>query len=584
MSSGIISVDENDSLFNITQFLESVDDIDKSVDYPNFLEYRVGESTITLNDIDDPNHPLGGGRPFDPQTFPNIFTRIITPIFDYTGSVPPDEMMMFESSVKSYINENYHTGYRTPIIIRAGFVDENGDDQTDDVFTGEILSVDRDVGTQTVTIECVDTPRNIREDIITDFGILKSVRLAGNQGSSNGEYNLPLDISPPSEQSVNAEYVNTIAGTDTLAITPSIKSEGNISENKASVSNDKIVVEKGRAGGVIDERLEDLFVTLKAPYRNKSVTKIADDLLQHYDVHDLFDPNSRAVFELPILYNTENASYFSSNGRPGYDIESETDTGVYNAGDPSEPWRWSGYVTDFIKDNDTDTFYLLYSSRQTFTTTSRIIKYTVETDTYEVLYDASGLNREFWSISSDDFQDFYVLGTEYTNPSSELGRYDSSEVAFSGDPRIWLYNSTYTEGIIFVGNNDTHAPQLAQHYHLGFGRPGQLDRNRLGSLPFSKKLEIHEGNLYYLWAKTIVLNSNTISQFGVARKPLSSGNSEFMFRATRDDYGDSIRFNSAGCSYTLDKGLGRLYGAFNFIKINASTPNTSSFEVRTRSI
>lgn len=267
---------------------------------------------------------------------------------------------------------------------------------------------------------------------------------------------------------------------------------------------------------------------------------------------------------------------------------------MFNIKDVSDFWRWRGFVTDFIANTDGTKFIFLYSGRQTFRTKSRIIEYDVATDEYNTRFEATS-DVEYWSITSNnDFNEFYVLGTEgsfYSDPDtpfsdSPFGIYDSAEPDSPGDtagkPHIWKFlrnndDDNLNDPEEFVSDSDSYPPQLAKYLHLGFGRPGGPDNtgnNRLGMLPFSNRLIINNGNLYYLWSNR--------TQFGVARKSLSSGaNSQAILTANRDTYKSKLGHNHGGCAYYIDGST--LYAAFSFIDYTA-TNRTSNFKVVSTSI
>ena len=118
---------------DVTDDLASVDDIIKSVDYPNLTEFRVGECQFTLRDV----HGY-----FSPNKTVNFWTQ----------------------------NGGRRTGYQSPVNIEAGFI-VNGTRHTETVFQGNIIRLVQNAKAATLKVVCVDNFGDVRTKGITDFGI-----------------------------------------------------------------------------------------------------------------------------------------------------------------------------------------------------------------------------------------------------------------------------------------------------------------------------------------------------------------------------------------------------------------------------
>ena len=531
--------DDNSASINaldVTRYVEEIDNIDNSVDYPNLLEFRTGEASFTLNDANI------NSRRFDPNNTNSVYTTLY----------------LNRKNESDNYYQCHHSGNALPVKIYAGFFDENNDRQEELVFSGVIHKVSRNDKEQTVSITVVDIPKDLQDNPITDFGLNKTMGVVGYTGSTSGEYPLGLDVSPPSHDSMTGKY----ASNKKMNRVKALRTEGPIDPGDGNfvVEQDQFQVE----GGLLKNNARPI-MNFNAPYRNKKIDFIVNELLEHYGIYDTPASN----IEIPELFTKE--AFFSSNGRIGYDIEASDNP------DNIDTWRWKGYVTDYIKKSDVsgDKYYVLYSARETGVTRTQILEYDKNSDSYRILH-VSVTDRELWSITTSDYKRFYLLGTEIGySGRPPFGTYDSGEKTGASKVKIWQVDLFYSNGDIIynpldtgdspvliklIDNVDTHPPQLAKHYHVGVPAH-DLSRNRLTSLPFTQKLTLYPKNnptdLYYLWARAYN------GKFGVAKKPLSGGASTAIMTANRDTYMGRAGFNTSGCAYTIDGDT--LYAAFDFI-------------------
>lgn len=434
-------------------------------------------------------------------------------------------------------NNGNQTGFRADVEIFAG-VYFNGDLMERCVFVGNILRVnhnpDQDVRETTIIVS--DNSSALKESTIKDFGIEQTLLLDGIETSISGEYQFPKPLSPVSEGSVEATF-----GGDDLEEVDSISIDGVPDPYKFELTDTALLTEGGKLDGASGG---PLVVSLKAPHRNKRVFNIVTKILEYYQIN-----NSN----VDIRDNISDHQHFSSNGRVGYDFNESG--GI---------WRWNGLVTDFVCHSDASSVYFLYSGLG-ITRAPRIVEYSYATDEYTVLY-THNATAELWSIATDDFANFYILGTKgrYNNGSPSVGAYDSSES--NSQVFIWKYEIDTDTIEEYLSPSDTFRPQLASHFHTGHGGIDQISKTRFGSLPMSKKMIVHEGYLYYIWATNI--------GFGVARSNAAHSASS-MFATNKDSDG----YNTCGCAFTIDED--RLYGAFTRISL-ANTE--SSLKIVSRGI
>ena len=543
---------------DILSSVKSIEGIESSLDYPELNEFRINEVVFTLNDPDNE---------FNPQKDDNFYKTWGTTAL--TMIDPP-------------ISES---GYRSPVTIEAGFL-VNGTEETELVFSGQILNVHKNAKTGDVQIVCSDQSQKIRDDDVTEFGLEKKMIIEGSGGNLHGNYPFFIGLTEPSTDSVE--------GTG-LTRKQVLRTEGALDENNFRELATGIETE----GGLLDR---EPTLTFQSPYRSRTIEFVVKALLTKFNI-------TESDIRLPIASNSD-GNYFSNLGRPGYTTSFPDATGAIDFGQ----WQWPGTVTDMIADDSDNDLYLLVSQTGSRINPSpenitpnpkpRIIKWDLDNDNREILTvireqtNDDEILEECWRfVANNDFSIFYVLGTQpvyinatrsrdsnvTTRPGFEFGSYDSSEYNTSANSKVVIYKmtkpSTITipfswtrETYVDTGVNDDLFPQLAMHYHTGFSRTDSTSQNRFpnrqGNLPDSRRnfyLSNDGTELYYPYANR--------TQFGVA-KATGSNTATKIITANRDEDG----FNMSGFDFWIDEDANHVFLAYTNIKLAPPT-SESTFKI-----
>ena len=276
----------------VTGYLKAVSDILRSVDYPKLTEFRVGEASITLQDIHGD---------FSPNNPSNFFTQ----------------------------HGGQRTGRNSPIEIRAGFI-VGATRHTTTIFKGTITKLTQDGGAATVKVVCNDNFGDIRKKTIADFGIARHFMLVENteQSGANGSYPIMPAVMPASDGSVS---LATRTG-ETLKPAQKLETEGALNPRNFIVDAAGV---KTEGGLIVDRQVGYPQLRMKSPYRYRHLKDVINDILTHAGITD-------SEIEIP---EQDVDAHFSSNGRINYDL-------IGNIGS-SNPVTWNGYVTDFLREKVT---------------------------------------------------------------------------------------------------------------------------------------------------------------------------------------------------------------------------------------
>ena len=272
-------------------------------------------------------------------------------------------------------------------------------------------------------------------------------------------------------------------------------------------------------------------VTIKSPYRNKSPVFVVNKILEYYGI-----TNSQIDIDLFTLEEP----YFSSNGRVGYEIESELDVLEPLAEGVETNIFWTGRITDYLVDDNK--FYFLYSSRiDSPKARSKIIEYNPDNDSYNVFFE-KGSHAEWWKLEKVSGQNiFYVLGTTLSSIIVSLptvGAYDPTEA----NPRTLIEKIESGVSSTYISSGYTFRPVVGMYYQLGFPIDGANDNVRRGILPDTRKgFVLDNNNLYYLFANSL--------SYGVA-KASSKDMSTAFITLPLDDY-----FNHLGADFAIAKSV-----------------------------
>lgn len=332
---------------DVTSDLASMDDIGQRIDYPNLTEFRVGEASFTLRDVQGD---------FSPNNPSNFFTR----------------------------NGGRRTGRNSPIEIKAGFI-VGSIRHTETVYKGTVIKLTQDGGPATVKVVCTDNFGDMRKKTIADFGVPRHFMLteALEQTGENGAYPIMDAIMPASDGSVT---LATRVGEE-IAPVQKLATEGTLDPKNFIIDSEGVRTE-GRA--IVDRQVGYPQLRMKSPYRYRHIKDVITDILNHAGI-------TNSEIDIP-----EQAvdPHFSSNGRINYDL-----LGTIGS---SNPITWNGYVTDFI--HDSGTWYFLYNGgRNNPNGISQIIVYDVATRTYSQLHKFSSAT-EVWKFAKSG-NSLYILAT-----------------------------------------------------------------------------------------------------------------------------------------------------------------------------
>ena len=214
---------------------------------------------------------------------------------------------------------------------------------SNDIFNGEILTIDTDVKGHTSTVVISDATQRMRNEALDDFGIAKRVRVTGVEDTDSGEYPFRDILSPVSNQSLK----NPRSGRTGLRVVDSFVTEGLLDRTNISYDENTLRSE----GQALDV---DPDVTLKAPYRNKTISFLVKSILEHYGITSTNQDVS--VDDISL-----NSYHFTTNGRVGYDTQGNLDTANPLTTEQDTADFWNGNVTDFMVSGSK--FYFLYSGR-----------------------------------------------------------------------------------------------------------------------------------------------------------------------------------------------------------------------------
>ena len=270
---------------DISDAVEDIPSVQGAIDFPQLLEYRVGECQIVLND------PTG-----------------------FYGTLRSENFYTSQGQLQSGLGVSVEVkaGYETPL---------------ETLFVGEItkITAEVDAGKAYTRLIGSDKMHQLFTTEITDFGLEKHFRLTAetDETAINGRYPLPVMVQPVSRGSVTLKK----SLSDTLTEVPTLATRGALDADNYTVSDDAIETEGGEIEGVATGYPQ---VQLKAPYRHISVKLAMERLLDHIGVTD-------RDIEIPKIASDP---HFTTLGRVGYDLVGRSIFGSSNL------LNWQGHVTD----------------------------------------------------------------------------------------------------------------------------------------------------------------------------------------------------------------------------------------------
>ena len=464
---------------NLTRYLSEISSLNQTLDYPDMSKYEVGETSFILNDDEGI---------FSPSNDSNFF-------------------------VDNGFNKN---GYRAPVEIKSGFL-VNGVRRLETIFIGNIIRINQGSKSATVEITSVDKLQPIRVDKVVDFGIPRRFMILHNPlpKTSNGEYPILKAVLPASNESALLHTRNNQIGRPPVE---RIKTEGDLNPLNYQFTDEGIETE----GGIIQNRgIGYPQIQMKSPFRYKNVKDLVKLILEEYDITD------QSKYDIDIL-EKEVETYFSSNGRPGYDIIGTQPLGTSN------PVGWLGHVTDIIYDNNK--YYFLYNVKQLYP--SMIIEYDKLTGISSVVHKGSA-GDEYWKLNKSG-SNFAIMASN--------GVYDSSDSM--SNTRILLYNNVSDTVTDLVPSSASLKPQLAHLYLLGKSDFEDFVGGGEYFLPDTRRSMIyHNGELYYAYVSS--------NQCGIAKATTQSVRSSVI------SWNSDGNGNHAGTSFDIKNGVLGGFTSFN---------------------
>ena len=412
----MILVDDVD----ITTYVADVPSLSKSTDATHdFGEYRVGETTLLIND------PTGY---FSPQNESNFFV---------------DRMKA-------------QSGLGVKVEVKAKY----GTDAFSTIFIGEVIECDYNMDDETAEsrIVAADTFHKLFTEPITDFGLTKQFMIpeSTEETDLHGNYPIPAAVRPPSDASVTVKK----SVSDTLTEVSEIAERGALDESVYQVDDDAIKTE----APITNASTGYPQIEMKAPYRNIPVESVIAKVLSEVGI-----TNSQVV-----IPKVETSDHFKSVGRIGYEVIGTALLGTGN------PLSWLGYPTDFIY--DTGVFYYLYSGVRGKSGRSMLLAYTESTDVWQVLWRAAVVTdatTEVWALAKNG-NDIAILCTDAGVQESGDGALPDVSVPASGSynatetgNRVYIIKRDITLPVsnasitTLVAKNATIKAQLAHYYALG---------------------------------------------------------------------------------------------------------------------
>ena len=354
---------------DITDKVESIEDLNKSLDYVRVGSIRVGEVTVVVID------PDGEFSKDNPSNF------------------------FVENSLTS-------DGQGVSVQVDIGYTTETGD-VLETAFVGNIIQMTRRGREGTVVIEATDELHKLYTEKLTDFGIEKTFQMESPEVSSDSEeteenrnrqrvdqhgfYPVPEFLLPISDGSTTLKRTSS----DTLTEVPKVKSKGIPDNSNYEVDRRGIKME----GDFLTAGSGYPRLTMKAPYAYREISDLLGKILGEVDIHD------RQI----VIPDVEIGENFSSEGRVGYE------TVGTDALDANVPASWYGFTTDVFKDSNGDVYYLINSPIQDRVNRSRILKKSAA-GVWSTIFVAAVARTEFWKIAKhDDYLFVMATNTDVLN-------------------------------------------------------------------------------------------------------------------------------------------------------------------------
>ena len=461
---------------DISSYTTSNINVSQSLDLSNISEILAGSASIEIDNQNDD---------FSTDRTPNFFTR----------------------------NDYVRTGRNAPIIIRAGY-NVNGTITDEIIFEGFINNIRFNKKTKVATLEAIDQSSDLREDNLVNFGVQKSSRLGQNTAgtSIHGEYPFSEAVTPVSDESV-FPFLNGVVMKDVVQLDGVEYRETNFALN-----SDNTAIETQIAITGTTPLLTALY---KAPFKYSPVRDSVLKIAYRYNI-------GKRLIKLGGVSSID--PHFEPLGKIQYYTE-QSGTAI----DPTDTFEFTGFITDFIYDEDTGNFYFLESSFDP-DIFPRLVRYSLLDSEFRILFTAPS-HFEWWQLASGDFNTFYIGQTTgtWTGGKPDLGAYNAGETGVQTSIR--QHNITTSTDQTF-NTSGTRRLQLAYFYNYGFNPhmgEGLYGNPRYGFRPDSRfGFIFHDDKLYYRFANT--------THFGLASMT-SSGTLATVINIPRDGRNNESSFD-----------------------------------------
>ena len=487
---------------DISDKVEDIPNIQKSIDFPRITEQRVGEMVVLL--------------------------------------VDPEGYYVSTNSDNFFVAQGHHqSGIGIAVVLKIAFEG----DTLETFFTGQLVKTEQvyRFNQRFTKLVFSDSMHKLFTTEITNFGLEKQFKLAEVSDAEkelNGVYELPPYVVPPSEGSV-AVYKGLNDGLTEVSET---------AERGAVLRNQNFAVEgdviKTEGGFILAPATGYPQVRLKSPYRNIGLKSAVEKILAHIGV------TSKEI----EIFSPEADRHFSTRGRIGYPTIAQSLFGSSNEAD------WSGFVSAWMYESGA--YYILYTAqRGDQKNRSMLLSYNENTDTETLLYrfpDGATFVTEAWQLAKNG-NDMAILCTDagfqaYKNdiyfkdiiePKTQ-GTYDASE---SGNTVYIIKRSlslahTDTTVIQLVHKNSPIKPMLSHHYQLGSSFSDLRSQDAGAAIHAQRTLEKypdttrkmlwHNNELYF-----VGVDSTSV---GCAKVALSGGTPTWVDRVSLDGVSNASGF------------------------------------------
>lgn len=410
--------------------IASLRDINFSADFPEVGNFRLGQLTFNLFDVDGS---------YNPRNASNFFVQ----------------------------NGFAQSGIDVPVSL-----DIISDGVTSNVFTGMISSAVILPVSGDIECFCEDLSARIGKDNVEDFGITRRFKLfqeteafrekALGEGTPRADGIYPvLDTLLPSSDDSGLLYATSLSDTHDEA--ENLRISGNLEPTNYIISDNAVETEGGPLELTQQQALTFPQIRFKSPFRWRHLNKLIEDLLDHYNI-------TQRDINLPV---PDIGEHLSTNGRPGYDLLTTDQFDL--------PDRWRGFVTKIIYRASDTSYYFLYTiNNSDMVHRSRLIKYNITTYEWSVVYNFALGDKPYNMALSGSL--LYFMLTRETGPSHPDPFNNPPDMA------ITVLNLSTNAYSVIANNGTSLRPYTNSYYHVNVGEYGLVPDSRKSFLVHNRAL------------------------------------------------------------------------------------------------